>query len=150
MTDCALALGYLDPGFFLGGRLRLALAAARRAIAQHVGEPLGLPVEAAAQAVLDLLTQAMVAAIEEITVNQGIDPTETAFIAGGGAGGLNCVAIARRLGCRRTLVPEPGAALAASRRRSPPGWYVSPRSGLLRRPRLATNPRLGTNPAFRS
>ena len=28
--------------------------------------------------------------------------------------GLNCVAIARRLGCRRVLVPEPGAALAAA------------------------------------
>jgi N-methylhydantoinase A len=113
VTDCALALGYLDPDFFLGGRLRLAPAAARRAIAQHVGEPLGLPVEAAAQAVLDLLTQAMVAAIEEITVNQGIDPRRAVLVAGGGAAGFNSAAIARRLGSPAALLPEIGAALSA-------------------------------------
>jgi N-methylhydantoinase A len=113
VTDCALALGYLDPDFFLGGRLHLAPAAARRAIAQHVGEPLGLPVEAAAQAVLDLLTQAMVAAIEEITVNQGIDPQRAVLVAGGGAAGFNSAAIARRLGCPAALLPEIGAALSA-------------------------------------
>ena len=29
MTDANLVLGYLDPGFFLGGRMRLDLGAAR-------------------------------------------------------------------------------------------------------------------------
>ena len=43
----------------------------------------------------------MVRAIEEITVNQGIDPRAAVLIGGGGAAGLNAVAIARRLGCRR-------------------------------------------------
>ena len=61
-----------------------------------------------------LATENMVQAIMDITVNQGIDPTDATFVAGGGAGGLNCVAIARRLGCRRVLVPEVGAALAAA------------------------------------
>jgi N-methylhydantoinase A len=56
----------------------------------------------------------MVQAIMDITVNQGIDPTNAIFVAGGGAAGLNCVAIARRLGCRRVAVPESGAALAAA------------------------------------
>jgi N-methylhydantoinase A len=56
----------------------------------------------------------MVQAIMDITVNQGIDPTTAAFVAGGGAAGLNCVAIGRRLGCRRVIVPETGAALSAS------------------------------------
>jgi N-methylhydantoinase A len=114
VTDCALALGYLDPARFLGGRMALDADAARRAIATALAGPLGLPVEAAAAAVLDLLTQAMVAAIEEITVNQGIDPRAAVLVAGGGAAGFNSVAIARRLGCRAALFPELGAALSAA------------------------------------
>ena len=56
----------------------------------------------------------MVQAILDITLSQGIDPAPAAFVAGGGAAGLNCVAIGRRLGCRRVYVPEAGAALAAA------------------------------------
>lgn len=63
---------------------------------------------------MSLATEHMVQAIMDITVNQGIDPSEATFVAGGGAAGLNCVAIARRLGCRRVLVTEAGAALSAS------------------------------------
>ena len=55
--------------------------------------------------ILDLATEQMVSAIEEITVNQGIDPAEAVLVGGGGAAGLNSVAIARRLGCRRGARP---------------------------------------------
>jgi N-methylhydantoinase A len=114
VTDAALVLGFVDAGFFLGGQMAMDVAAAEAALRREVAEPLGRPLAEAAVAVIELATENMVQAIIDITVNQGIDPTETAFVAGGGAGGLNCVAIARRLGCRRVLVPEPGAALAAA------------------------------------
>ena len=114
VTDAALVLGFVDPAFFLGGLMEMDVAAAEAALRRDVAEPLGKTLEEAAIAVIELATENMVQAIMDITVNQGIDPTETAFVAGGGAGGLNCVAIARRLGCRRVLVPEPGAALAAA------------------------------------
>ncbi len=114
VTDAALILGFLDPDFFLGGLMSMDIAAAEAALTRDVAAPLGKSLEEAAIAVIELATENMVQAIMDITVNQGIDPMETAFVAGGGAGGLNCVAIARRLGCRRVLVPEPGAALAAA------------------------------------
>ena len=114
VTDAALVLGFVDPDFFLGGQMAMDTTAAEDALRQDVAEPLRKSLEEAAIAVIELATENMVQAIMDITVNQGIDPTETAFVAGGGAGGLNCVAIARRLGCRRVLVPEPGAALAAA------------------------------------
>ena len=114
VTDAALVLGFIDPDYFLGGLMAMDTAAAEDAIRRDVAVPLGKSLEEAAIAVIELATENMVQAIMDITVNQGIDPTETAFVAGGGAGGLNCVAIARRLGCRRVLVPEPGAALAAA------------------------------------
>jgi N-methylhydantoinase A len=53
-------------------------------------------------------------AIEEITVKQGIDPEDTLMIGGGGAAGLNGVAIARRLRCKTVIFPDVGAALTAA------------------------------------
>ncbi|WP_245576847.1 hydantoinase/oxoprolinase family protein [Kaistia adipata] len=114
VTDAAIALGHIDPAHFLGGRMQLDRAAAEAAIRREVADPLGQTVEIAAAAILELATEHMVQAILDITVNQGIDPTEAAFVAGGGAAGLNCVAIGRRLGCETVFVPETGAALAAS------------------------------------
>jgi N-methylhydantoinase A len=114
VTDAALVLGFLDADFFLGGQMAMDVTAAEAALQRDVADPLGKTLEEAAIAVIELATENMVQAIMDITVNQGIDPAETAFVAGGGAGGLNCVAIARRLGCRRVLVPETGAALAAA------------------------------------
>lgn len=114
VTDAAIAVGHIDPHHFLGGRMRLDRDAALEAIRRDVADPLGQSVEEAAAAIVELATEHMVQAILDITVNQGIDPTEAAFVAGGGAAGLNCVAIGKRLGCRWVLVPETGAALAAS------------------------------------
>ena len=59
-------------------------------------------------------TENMVGAIEEITINQGIDPRGAVLVGGGGAAGLNSVAIARRLGCTKVIIPELGAALSAA------------------------------------
>jgi N-methylhydantoinase A len=94
--------------------MRLDGEAARRALAEAVAQPLGVSVEEAALAALDILTQNMLGAIEEITVKQGVDPQRTVLVAGGGAAGFNAVAIARRLGCRAVLFPELAAALSAS------------------------------------
>ena len=113
VTDCALVLGYLDPQFFLGGAIRLDAAAARAAVERAVARPLGMTADEAAAAVLAVATENMVSAIEEITVNQGIDPRGAVLVGGGGAAGFNAVAIARRLGCAQLLVPAVGAALSA-------------------------------------
>jgi N-methylhydantoinase A len=114
VTDACLTLGILDPDYFLGGREQLDTAGARAAIEEHVGGPLGLdPLEAAA-AILDLATERMVSAIEEITIHQGIDPAEAVLVGGGGAAGFNSVAIARRLGCPEVILPALGPALSAA------------------------------------
>jgi N-methylhydantoinase A len=114
VTDCALLLGYIDPAFFLGGAMRLEPKAARSALEREVASKLGLGIEDAAAAVLALATEKMVGAIEEITINQGIDPATAVLIGGGGAAGLNAIAVARRLGCRTVVIPEAGAALSAA------------------------------------
>jgi N-methylhydantoinase A len=114
VTDAALILGYLDPDFFLGGTIALDVAAARAVLHDQVAVPLGLSDEAAAAAVIEVVTENMVQAISDITVNQGIDPAQAVLVGGGGGAGINSVLIARRLGSRRLLVPEVGAALSAA------------------------------------
>lgn len=114
VTDACLVLGYLDPHYFLGGEIEVAIEPAVNAIRRHVAEPLRLDLNEAASAILTLVTERMVTAIEEITLNQGIDPRQGLLIGGGGGGGLYCTGIARRLGCWPVLIPSASAALSAT------------------------------------
>jgi len=113
VTDAALVLGYLDPAFFLGGRMALDAAAATTAIG-GLADRLGLAPEDAAYAVIHLANEHMIRAINEITVNEGINPRESLVLAGGGAAGMNIGLIAQELGCARVLVPATASALSAS------------------------------------
>jgi N-methylhydantoinase A len=113
VTDAAVVLGYIDPEYFLGGKMALDAPAAERAVAERVGGPLGLDTGEAAAAIMAVATERMIQSIEEITVNQGVDPRTAVLIGGGGAAGLNAVAIARRLGSPRVVIPQAGAVLSA-------------------------------------
>ena len=112
ITDAALLLGYLDGSNFLGGELVLDRAAAERAFAP-LAERFGMTIEEAADAALVIASENIVGAIREITISQGIDPREVAIVAGGGASGLNIVAIARELGVGTVLIPKTAGALSA-------------------------------------
>ena len=114
VTDAAVALGYIDPDFFLGGAIKLDPAKARAAIEAHVARPLRRSVDDAALAIIEVVTENMVQAIMDITVNQGIDPSRAVLIGGGGAAGINSVLIARRLNSPSLVIPEIGAALSAA------------------------------------
>ncbi|MGH2974187.1 MAG: hydantoinase/oxoprolinase family protein [Solirubrobacterales bacterium] len=112
-TDASLVLGYIDPSFFLGGAMALDVEAARASIEERIARPLDMDVFEASSAVIELATEHMVSAIERITVNQGVDPATAVLVGGGGAAGLNAVAIARRLSCPRVLISGLGAILSA-------------------------------------
>jgi N-methylhydantoinase A len=114
VTDACLVLGYLDPSFFLGGRMALDTAAAETALRLDVGKPLGLDAVHAAEAVLQVVTENMAQAVEEVSVRQGVDPSTAVLVAGGGSSGFNCAAIARRLGCPLVVLPEVAAGLSAA------------------------------------
>lgn len=112
VTDAAAVLGYLDPEFFLGGRMALDVDAARAVVAR-VADELGTTVEEGALAIMAVANEHMVEAIRTMTINEGVDPRESLLVAGGGAAGLNIVPIARELECRRVLVPRTAGALSA-------------------------------------
>ncbi len=113
VTDAAVALGYIDPKHFLGGRMHLDESAARKAI-----KPLALvlneSIEHTAFAIIAVANENMIQAIKELTVNEGINPADSTLVAGGGAGGLGIAPIAAELGCRNVLIPRTAGALSAS------------------------------------
>jgi N-methylhydantoinase A len=114
VTDAAVTLGYIDPGYFLAGKLKLDADSPRQAIRTKIAEPLGLSVHEAAWAILAVANEHMVTAVRQITIDQGIDPRDCVVVAGGGAGGLTMAKIAEELGCRQVLIPRTASALSAT------------------------------------
>jgi N-methylhydantoinase A len=114
VTDAAVILGFLDGARLVDLGIEVDLDAAASAIDQHVAEPLGLSRDAAAAAVIRLVTEQMIHAVEAVTVDQGVDPREAVLVSGGAAAGFNVVTIARRLGCRKLIIPTTSAALSAT------------------------------------
>jgi len=112
VSDAALHLGYIDPGYFNGGRLQLDPVAASRVISRLAGEIGRTPDETAA-AIMTIANELMIKAIGEITVNEGLNPRESVIVAGGGAAGFNIMPIARELGCATVVLPRLASALSA-------------------------------------
>ena len=113
ITDANVALGRLDPSFFLGGEMTLDAGAARRAIADRVATPLGLDPIAAASGIVEIANAHMIAAMRLVSVQRGYDPRDFVLVAFGGAGPVHANALARDLGIPTVLVPpSPGIASA--------------------------------------
>ena len=105
ITDCTLALGYLDPTGLVGGTLAVDVAAARAAIKRDLAHPLGCSVEEAAFGMIRLSAAAMMRAIRAVSVERGRDPRQSALLAFGGNGPLFAATIAAELGISRIIVP---------------------------------------------
>jgi N-methylhydantoinase A len=109
-TDADLALGLLDPLYYLGGRMTVDPALSFEAIGRHVAEPLGMSVHDAAEAVLQLNEVHMADAIKVFAAKRGVDLSDATLVACGGAGSLHACGVAAELGVRQVLVPPfPGA-----------------------------------------
>ena len=112
VTDANLLLGYYDPGFFLGGRMKLDRDAAERALAR-VGAKLGLSAVATAWGIHRLVTENMAAAARIHIVEKGRDPRRYAMVGFGGAGPAHAAGVARLLGVREVLIPPASGAASA-------------------------------------
>jgi N-methylhydantoinase A len=105
VTDADLLLGYLDPGYFLGGEMRLVPDAARRAVANRLAQPLGRDPVTVAWGIHNIVNENMASAARVHLAERGRDPRAYALIATGGAGPVHAQRIARKLRVRRVLCP---------------------------------------------
>ncbi|TPJ31265.1 hydantoinase/oxoprolinase family protein [Mesorhizobium sp. B2-8-3] len=112
VTDANVVLGIVDPDYFLGGKMQLKRELAEAAV-DKIGMRLGVSRQEAAYAIYTTSNHNMVAAIEEITVREGINPRDSFFVCGGGATAIHIAEMADILGLKRYMVPRFMAGLSA-------------------------------------
>ena len=109
VTDANLALGRLDPDFFLGGAIKLDMPATRDAIESRIAAPLHLSLEQAAAGMLTVTNANLGAAVRLSLFEKGLDPRDFSLLSFGGAGGLHATEVAEELGITEVIFPrEPG------------------------------------------
>ena len=105
VSDVDLVLGYLNPDYFLGGRMTLDREAAERAIREKVADPLGMSLTEAASGLYRITNAQMADLIRRATVERGHDPRNFVLFVTGGAGPVHCGRYAAELGIREVVVP---------------------------------------------
>jgi N-methylhydantoinase A len=113
VTDANLVLGYLNPDYFLGGRMPLDLEAARQGIEARVARPLGLAVPEAAWGIHQIVTTNMELATRVVSIERGYDPRRLALVAFGGSGPVHGCRLAQALGIPRAILPAAAGVTSA-------------------------------------
>jgi N-methylhydantoinase A len=113
VTDANLVLGRLNPGNFLGGEMKLDIAASRRAVSERIAAPLGYGgadgTTQMADGIISIATVIMAGAIRKISVEHGLDPRDFILFSYGGGGPLHSCALAHELSIPIVVIPpEPG------------------------------------------
>ena len=112
VTDANLLLGYLDEGYFLGGRMALDRRAAETALAR-LGEMLGLSALETAWGIHRIANENMAAAARIHAIEKNKDPRRYSLFAFGGAGPAHAVGVASLLDIGEVIFP-PGAGVASA------------------------------------
>lgn len=105
VTDAQIVLNRINAEGALGGRARLDAEAAREAMLRQIADPLGLSVETAANAIVQLANENMAGRIRLLSIERGYDPRDFLLVAFGGAGPLHAVTLMREVGIGKCLIP---------------------------------------------
>ncbi len=122
VTDADLALGYLDPNYFLGGAMKLDKESAQQAIEEKIAQPLGVTPIEATWGIHDLINETMAGAAKTHIAEKGGNPKIVTVCAFGGAGPVHAYGLAKKLEAPRILVP-PIAGVGSAL-----GFFTAPRA----------------------
>ena len=106
LTDANVVLGRINAARPIGGGRELDVEAAKSAIAEHVGGPLGLDAVAAAEAIVRIANARMAGAIRLVSIERGHEPGQFALLPFGGGGALHAGALIIEVGLSRAIVPR--------------------------------------------
>lgn len=112
VTDANLALGYVDPEFFAGGRIKLDKCEAVKALGR-LGGKLQLTADDCAVAIRTLADEAMADAVRVHLAEHGLSGDRVVLLASGGGGPLHSVSVAHKLGIAKVIVPQNTGVLSA-------------------------------------
>ncbi len=104
VTDADLILGYLNPDYFLGGRVKLKKDMAEKALREKIATPLGMSVVEAAAGIYDIINSHMSDLIRKQVVRTGHIPEEFYIYSFGGAGPVHAAAYGADLGISKVYV----------------------------------------------
>lgn len=105
VTDVDLVLGYLNPEYFLGGRIRLNKDKAIKAIHENIAIPLGISAEEAAYGIFRITNAHMSDLIRKATIEKGYDPRRCVLFSYGGAGPIHASSYGKELGVKEIIIP---------------------------------------------
>ena len=113
MTDCNLILGYLNPNYFLGGKVPLNKERAYKFIEEQLAEPFRTDPYDTARGALDLIEINMKNHLNGMIQGLGFRPENYSLISFGGGGPLHVAGYAKELKFQSILIPEWAAAFSA-------------------------------------
>jgi len=112
VTDANLVLGYIDPNYFLDGRMAIRRDLAEKALSE-LGNKLSLSMIETAIGIIEVTNSNMVNAIRTMSVERGHDPRDFVMICFGGAGPLHASALKEDLGIPLAIIPYTATAHSA-------------------------------------
>jgi len=86
VTDADVVLGYINPDYYYGGKMKLDKGQSIQAIREKIAKPLGVSVEEAAMIIRKIVNGNMASAIMKEVHLRGYSPEEFILFVGGGAG----------------------------------------------------------------
>ena len=129
LTDANLALGYLVPDAFLGGRMALDQAAAERVVGATIAKTLGVEVTRAAWGIHEVINEDVARAFRVHASEIGFDYRRCAMIAFGGSGPAHAIRVARKLRIPKVIFPVGAGVMSAIGLLTTPISYATLRSG---------------------
>ncbi len=126
VTDADLTLGRIDAGKFAAGSLALRQDLAEAALANRVGEALGVTPQIAALGVSEMIDETMSNAARVHAVERGKAISDHSMVAFGGAAPLHAARLAEKLAIRRVIIPpNAGVGSAVGFLRAPVAYEVT-------------------------
>ena len=114
VADADVTLGYLNPDYFLGGKMKLDKAGAEKAIEEKIAKPLGLSVTEAAAGIYRIANSHMADLLRKATIERGYDPRTSVVYSTGGAAGVHAARFAADLGVKEIVVPPTASVQGAA------------------------------------
>ncbi|MFW6141733.1 MAG: hydantoinase/oxoprolinase family protein [Candidatus Saliniplasma sp.] len=104
ITDALLVMGYINPNYFLGGKMDLDKKGASESL-KRLAEQLGMELEDTLLGIFKVANSNMARTMKTITVERGLDPKQFSILAFGGAGPLHAAYLGMELNMSHVMIP---------------------------------------------
>lgn len=112
VTDADLILGYLNPDYFLGGKMKLHTNKAHEAL-KKLADRLGWDVTTTAAGIYDIVNAKMADLVRSATIERGYNPREFALLGYGGNGPMHAAVYGAELGVSEIIIPPTASTFSA-------------------------------------